>query len=87
MLKFRVISVKHVTSSQLRTVVLTRENHRTPFNGGEYEELNLQPIREENPHIEVGNILGSVVSNELIITINDSSLFGNYKVGSILTLQ
>ncbi len=89
--KLQVVAINRRNSSLVATTHYTyegeeRKSKQTP--GAEWEEVEFSVLQDEKPTIQIANITGSAffVNNVVKLIINDSNLFGTYKVGDTIDL-
>jgi hypothetical protein len=94
MVRFEVISVSKHSSSDITTIHYSPNGNKpTRTEGGEWEDITLRLVREDQPTIQVAGIIGDIVLNEgerlpvLKLRFNNPKLFGTFKIGDIASLE
>ena len=91
MIQFVVTGVNRRSTSQVQTITFKYEGdgkrvveERKP--GAEWEEVEFQVKEEEQPKMQVANVLGDafLIGQTCKLIINNSQLFGTFKIGDIV---
>lgn len=87
-IRFRITSVTKRSSAEVDTTHYTYENDSRKGDrtrGAEWEEIEFTTEMEEQPTIQIANIIGrAVLFGQSKLIINDPALFGTYKVDDII---